>query len=46
MRRGRRFVLSYFMADDTMSVFEPPVRNSGIVGGAHAATNVTYVHGP
>lgn len=29
-------MLSYFMADDTMSVFEPPVRNSGIVGGAAA----------
>lgn len=29
----RRFVLSYFLADDTLSVFEPPVRNSGIVGG-------------
>lgn len=27
-------MLSYFLADDTMSVFEPPVRNSGIVGGA------------
>lgn len=30
---ARQFVLSYFLADDTLSVFEPPVRNSGIVGG-------------
>lgn len=29
----RRFVLSYFMMDDTMQLFEPPVRNSGIAGG-------------
>ncbi len=43
MRRGRRFVLSYFMADDTMSVFEPPVRNSGIVGGARAE-NIAVAH--
>ena len=25
----RRFILSYFLSDDTISVFEPPVRNSG-----------------
>ena len=30
---GRRFVLSYFMMDDTLMVFEEPIRNSGIVGG-------------
>eukprot|EP00887_Chlorella_sp_A99_P006482 scaffold3.g6482.t1 len=30
---GRRFVLSFFAADDTVAVFEPPQRNSGIVGG-------------
>eukprot|EP00879_Flechtneria_rotunda_P003529 GHRR01003761.1.p1 GENE.GHRR01003761.1~~GHRR01003761.1.p1 ORF type:complete len:637 (+),score=222.63 GHRR01003761.1:163-2073(+) len=30
---GRRFVLSYFMMDDSILIFEPPVRNSGIVGG-------------
>ncbi len=29
----RRFVISYFLADDTVSVFEPPIRNSGIIGG-------------
>lgn len=26
-------MLSYFMADDTVSIFEPPLPNTGIVGG-------------
>lgn len=30
---GRRFILSYFLMDDTIQIFEPPVRNSGIAGG-------------
>jgi len=29
----RRFNLPYFLADDTISIFEPPARNSGIIGG-------------
>eukprot|EP00760_Papus_ankaliazontas_P018499 PhM_4_TR17513/c0_g1_i1/m.51060 len=29
----RRFVLTYFLADDTIAIFEPAVRNSGIIGG-------------
>jgi hypothetical protein len=29
----RKFILSYFLADDTVSIFEPPTRNSGIIGG-------------
>ena len=29
----RRFVISYFLADDHVSIHEPSVRNSGIVGG-------------
>uniref|UniRef100_A0A6U6BWX9 DM10 domain-containing protein n=1 Tax=Guillardia theta TaxID=55529 RepID=A0A6U6BWX9_GUITH len=29
----RKFVISFFLADDTVSVFEPPQQNSGIVGG-------------
>ena len=28
-------MLSYFMADDTLSIFEPPLRNSGIIGGKY-----------
>ena len=30
---SRLFVLSYFMGDDTLSIFEPPLRNSGLPGG-------------
>ncbi|XP_046566308.1 EF-hand domain-containing family member C2-like isoform X2 [Haliotis rubra] len=29
----RRFIISYFLSDDSVLVFEPPVRNSGIIGG-------------
>ncbi|CAF1268119.1 unnamed protein product [Adineta steineri] len=29
----RRFIISYFLADDTISIHEPPKRNSGIDGG-------------
>ncbi|XP_042201371.1 EF-hand domain-containing family member C2 [Callorhinchus milii] len=29
----RKFVISYFLNDDTMSIFEPPISNSGVVGG-------------
>lgn len=29
----RRFIISYFLSDDSILVFEPPVRNSGIIGG-------------
>ena len=28
-----RFIVSYFLSDDTILVFEPPQRNSGILGG-------------
>lgn len=31
--QDRRFIISYFLSDDTILVFEPPVRNSGIIGG-------------
>ncbi|XP_071777191.1 EF-hand domain-containing protein 1 [Centroberyx gerrardi] len=30
---GRRFMLSYFLSDDMISIFEKPTRNSGILGG-------------
>lgn len=29
----RVFIISYFLSDDTVLVFEPPIRNSGIVSG-------------
>jgi len=31
--QGRVFVIKYFLADDTVAVFEPPQKNSGIIGG-------------
>lgn len=31
--RDRRFVLQFFLADGSLSIFEPPVRNSGVLGG-------------
>lgn len=31
--RNRRFIISYYLADDTISIFEPQQRNSGIMGG-------------
>lgn len=30
---ARRFIVSYFMMDDSLLIFEPPVRNTGIAGG-------------
>jgi len=40
----RRFILQYFLADDTISIFEPPARNSGIVGGKFLER--TRIHKP
>lgn len=31
--QGRRFIISYRLSDDTIGVYEPPMRNSGIIGG-------------
>lgn len=31
--RDRRFIISYRLADDMISIFEPQQRNSGIIGG-------------
>ncbi|XP_055986595.1 EF-hand domain-containing protein 1 [Sorex fumeus] len=33
--KDRRFVFSYFLGTDMISIFEPPVRNSGILGGKY-----------
>eukprot|EP01029_Cantina_marsupialis_P015936 TRINITY_DN3528_c0_g1_i2.p1 TRINITY_DN3528_c0_g1~~TRINITY_DN3528_c0_g1_i2.p1 ORF type:complete len:532 (-),score=144.71 TRINITY_DN3528_c0_g1_i2:201-1796(-) len=33
----RIFMIQYFLADDSLSVFEPPQRNSGIVSGTFLA---------
>ncbi|XP_066215306.1 EF-hand domain-containing protein 1 [Saccopteryx leptura] len=43
--KDRRFVLSYFLATDMISIFEPPVRNSGIIGGKYLGrTKVVKPH--
>lgn len=31
--KDRKFIVSYYLSDDTISFFEPPLRNSGIIGG-------------
>ncbi|KAI9209542.1 uncharacterized protein BJ171DRAFT_453694 [Polychytrium aggregatum] len=31
--KDRKFVISFYLADDTIAVFEPHQRNSGIIGG-------------
>jgi len=31
--KNRVFMFRYFLSDDTMSIFEPPQRNSGFIGG-------------
>jgi hypothetical protein len=41
--KDRRFVITYFLSDDTLSVFEPPVRNSGIIGGKFLERQKVYV---
>jgi hypothetical protein len=33
IQADRRFIISYFLADDSIHVHEPPVKNSGINGG-------------
>ncbi|GBG58858.1 hypothetical protein CBR_g257 [Chara braunii] len=30
---GRRFIITYYLVDDTVQIYEPAIRNSGIVGG-------------
>jgi len=31
--KDRRFIVRFYLSDDTVEVFEPPIRNSGILGG-------------
>ncbi|XP_078584990.1 EF-hand domain-containing protein 1-like [Branchiostoma floridae x Branchiostoma japonicum] len=39
---NRRFIISYRLSDDMISIYEPPVRNSGIIGGKFLeATRIT-----
>lgn len=39
---ARRFVLNYFMMDDSVQIFEPPVRNNGIAGGKFLERQKVY----
>ncbi|CAK6961838.1 EF-hand domain-containing protein 1 [Scomber scombrus] len=41
---GRRFILSYFLSNDMMSIFEKPTRNSGVLGGKFLEK--TCIHKP
>jgi hypothetical protein len=36
----RKFVVSYYLLDDTIQVYEPPVKNSGIIGGTFLSRSV------
>ena len=31
--KSRAFIISYFVEDETLAIYEPPVKNSGVVGG-------------
>ncbi|GMI07822.1 hypothetical protein TrVE_jg6408 [Triparma verrucosa] len=31
--KNRRFVIQYFLEDNTLAIREPPIRNSGVIGG-------------
>jgi len=33
--RCRRFIFIYCLSDDTLSIYEPPIRNSGFTGGKY-----------
>jgi len=41
----RVFVVQYFLADDTVMIFEPPIRNSGIIGGKFLERMEVYREG-
>ncbi|KAL5493772.1 hypothetical protein EMCRGX_G014996 [Ephydatia muelleri] len=30
---NRKFIISYYLSDDMISIYEPPQRNSGVIGG-------------
>eukprot|EP00557_Chaetoceros_sp_GSL56_P008992 CAMPEP_0176489832 /NCGR_PEP_ID=MMETSP0200_2-20121128/7522_1 /TAXON_ID=947934 /ORGANISM="Chaetoceros sp., Strain GSL56" /LENGTH=657 /DNA_ID=CAMNT_0017887047 /DNA_START=230 /DNA_END=2200 /DNA_ORIENTATION=+ len=39
-KTNRRFVIQYFMEDDTIAIQEPPIRNSGVMGGKFLSRQV------
>ena len=40
---AREFVVTFFLADETVAVFENPIRNSGFIAGKVRALNVTMI---
>mmetsp|Transcript_17335 Transcript_17335/g.30925 ORF Transcript_17335/g.30925 Transcript_17335/m.30925 type:complete len:752 (-) Transcript_17335:1054-3309(-) len=42
----RKFVLTYYLSDDTISIFEPAQRNSGIIGGKFLQRQLVKKVGP
>lgn len=35
----RRFIISFYLADDTISIYEPAIKNSGIIEGPFLRRN-------
>jgi hypothetical protein len=33
--KSRKFIVMFYLFDDTIAVFEPPQRNSGVLGGKY-----------
>ena len=42
----RRFVVTFHVVDGTVSVYEPPVRNSGVLGGKFLERTLEAVKKP
>ena len=42
----RRFVVTFHVVDGTVSVYEPPVRNSGVLGGKFLERTLEAVRSP
>ena len=38
--KARRFIINYRLANDMISIYEPPIKNSGIIGWS---TSYTYL---
>ena len=45
MERERKFVVSFYMADQTLSVYEPVLPNSGLQGGKFLERARVYKNG-
>ncbi|KAL7752707.1 hypothetical protein RI367_001709 [Sorochytrium milnesiophthora] len=43
--KDRKFVISYFLGDDTISIYEPPQRNNGTIGGKFLERSLVLIPG-